>query len=425
MKEEYVQKINDAVESLEDEMISFSKEFFGIQTQNPPGYNYPECAECAGRLMEKLGMDVEYVNVPKELLDEFAPLGEGLPRVSVIGTYKGETLRPNIHFTGHFDVVPEGDGWSTDPYGCKIEDGKMYARGSSDQKSGVVSELFALYAIQKAGIKLKGTYIASTTPDEESGGRAGIGYLVEKGYINKDNTDFCVITECLDVDKVCLGHRGVLNFEIETLGKRSHASMPSAGINAIDNMHLLLDAFDEKIKNLEVMKNESTLPLPPGCRKSTLTTMRIIADDGIINVPASCKIGFDWRLNTGMTVEWAKKQILDICEYLKKTHQNFDYKFRIIYTAEPSLVPSDSEVVNTFLAAGKKYLNRDMSFCISPGSDDQKYIVQQGGMDQCIVYGPGILDIAHKVDEYVYIEDMKTSAKIMALASVELLGTVE
>lgn len=425
MKEEYIKKISDAVESLENEMISFSKEFFGIETQNPPGYNYVECAECAGKLMEKLGMDVEYVRVPDELLDELAPLGIGLPRVSAIGTYKGEALRPNIHFTGHFDVVPEGKGWTKDPYGCTIEDGKMYARGSSDQKSGVVSELFALYAIQKAGIKLKGTYIASTTPDEESGGRAGIGYLVEKGYINKDNTDYCIITECLDVDKVCLGHRGVINFEIETLGKNAHAAMPCEGINAIDNARLLLKAIDETIGSLDVMKNESTLPLPPAFKKSTLTVMRMVADEGIITVPASCKIGLDWRLNPGMSVEWAKQQILGICEKLKKEHKNFDYRFKIVYTADPSLVPDNTDVVNAFLAAGKQYLSKNMGFTISPGSDDQKYIVQKGGMDQCIVYGPGLLDIAHKADEYVYIEDMKNSAKIMALAAVELLGTAE
>ena len=66
-----------------------------------------------------------------------------------------------------------------------------------------------------------------------------------------------------------------------------------------------------------------------------------------------------------------------------------------------------------------------MEFSVSPGMDDQKYVVQKGKLEQCIVYGPGRLTQAHKADECVSIEDMKTSAKIMALAAADLLGVAE
>lgn len=72
----------------------------------------------------------------QERLAEPAPLGEGLPRVSVISYLGDKNRRPNIHFTGHYDGVPEGTGWTTDFYGCEIRNGSIYARGSAEQKTG-------------------------------------------------------------------------------------------------------------------------------------------------------------------------------------------------------------------------------------------------------------------------------------------------
>ena len=419
-------RIDAAVEELGDELVEFAQGFFRIPTQNPPGNNYWECVRYVGRMMEKLGMRVEYVEVPEDRLAELAPHGEGLPRISVIGTYPGAEARPNIHFTGHYDVVPEGDGWSYPPYGAEIHDGKIYARGSSDQKSGVVSELFALYALQKAGIKLRGTYIASTTPDEETGGQAGVGYLVEQGYLNKDNTDYCVVTECLNVDNICIGHRGTLWFEIQLTGKQCHGAMPAEGINAAEHMRLLLNAIDEKIQTLPEMNRVSELPIdPPTSRRTTLANTYVHVGEKVNTVPGFARVGFDWRITPEYTVEWAKEKLFGVLEELKATVPDFKYEYVEFGRMDPTLVPKDTPVVKAFQQAGKDYLGSVPEFSLSPGMDDQRYIVHQGGLEQCIVYGPGPLYIAHKADEFVPIEDMKTSAKIMALAACDLLGVVD
>ncbi len=419
-----VKKIDEAVESLRDELTAFACEIFSIPTQNPPGYNYDKCTQAIGRMMEKIGMEVEYVHVPEERLAELAPKGEGLPRMSVIGTLKGESARPNIHFTGHYDVVPEGKGWTHDPYGCEIVDGNIYARGSGDQKSGIVSELIAAYALQKAGIRLKGTYLASATPDEETGGQAGVGYLVEQGYFTKESTDYCVITECLDVDKVCIGHRGTLWFEIYIKGKQSHGGQPSEGINPIEFIRRLLNTVESDIEPL--IQKPTPLPvMPPACRKTTLTPTIIQAGEKINTVPGDAMIAFDWRLIPEMNLDWAKQQIEAALEKVKQSMPGTDYTIKYIGEDNPTLVPDDTEVVKTFFRNGKEYLGREMSFSVSPGMDDQKYVVQKGGMEQCIVYGPGRLTLAHKADEFANIEEMMASAKIMALSAAELLGVAE
>ena len=419
-----VAAIDEAVEGLTRELVDFSCAVFGIPTQNPPGNNYRKCAETIGAMMKEIGMEVEYVEVPEERLMELAPLGEGLPRVSVVGYLGEKTRRPNIHFTGHYDVVPEGTGWTTDPYGCEIRDGNIYARGSSDQKSGIVSQIFAAYALKKAGLKLKGTFIASATPDEETGGQAGVGYMVEQGYFTKESTDYCVITECLDVDKVCIGHRGTLWFEVNITGKQSHGSMPGEGINALEFAQRLMQTIDEDIRPLIAKPTE--LPVnPPACRMTTLTPTILQAGEKINTVPATCRIGYDWRLVPELSVGWAKDQIIAACEKVKAEMPGSDYSVIWRGADDPTLVPKDTDLVETFFASGKTYLGKEMEFSVSPGMDDQKYVVQKGKLEKCIVYGPGRLTLAHKADEYVNIEEMKTAAKIMALSAVNLLGLEE
>ena len=423
-RENLVAVIDETVEGLTRELVDFSCAVFGIPTQNPPGNNYRKCAETIGAMMEEIGMEVEYVEVPEERLMELAPLGEGLPRVSVVGYLGDKTRRPNIHFTGHYDVVPEGTGWTTDPYGCEIRDGNIYARGSSDQKSGIVSQIFAAYALKKAGLKLKGTFIASATPDEETGGQAGVGYMVEQGYFTKESTDYCVITECLDVDKVCIGHRGTLWFEVNITGRQSHGSMPSEGINALEFAQRLMQTIDEDIRPLIAKPTE--LPVnPPACRMTTLTPTILQAGEKINTVPATCRIGYDWRLVPELSVSWAKEQIIAACEKVKAGMPGSDYSIVWRGADAPTLVPKDTDLVETFFASGKTYLGKEMEFSVSPGMDDQKYVVQKGKLEKCIVYGPGRLTLAHKADEYVNIEEMKTAAKIMALSAVDLLGLEE
>jgi succinyl-diaminopimelate desuccinylase len=64
-------------------------------------------------------------------------------------------------------------------------------------------------------------------------------------------------------------------------------------------------------------------------------------------------------------------------------------------------------------------------FVVSPGSDDQRFVVNDAGIEECIVYGPGQLDQAHVVDESVPIEEVLTAAKVMAVSTADLMGVLE
>ena len=421
LEEDASRLISDAVDSLGDEMVEFLREIVRIPTENPPGRNYPECATVIGRKMEEAGLDVQYVEVPGELLPVLAPHGEGLARPSTIGKLAGPKERPLLHFTGHYDVVPAGDGWSVDPYAATVKERKIYGRGSSDQKSGIAAQIFAIKALLRAGLRLDGTIVSSATPDEETGGFAGLGYLVDKGFITNENTDFCVITECLDVDRICIGHRGTLWLELETRGKQSHGSTPSEGINPIDKMIDLFNAVRHDI--LPGYETVSRYPvMPPACRKSTFTVTMMEAGIKVNMVPPLCRASLDWRLIPEQSVEEAKETLLALCRKMEEKDPEFKWKVREIMSVRPTLVRKDTDVVKAFQEAGKKFLGRIPEFSVSPGSDDQKFVVQKAGMEQCILYGPGPLVLAHMADEFQPIDDLLTGAKVMALAAWKLVG---
>jgi succinyl-diaminopimelate desuccinylase len=309
-----------------------------------------------------------------------------------------------------------------DPWGAEIRAGNVYGRGASDQKSGIAAQVFALAALREAGLVPAGSLAASATPDEETGGFAGLGYLVDLGIISRSNTDYCVITECLDVDSVCLGHRGTLWLELETRGRQCHGSMPSEGVNAITSMLTLLDAVrDEILPGLSVQSRHPVMP--PSCRTGTLEVTMLEAGTKVNVVPARCTATLDWRLIPEQGVGEARAALDALLARLKERDPGFHCEVREIMSVEPTLVPEDTAVVHAFRAAGCEVLGEPLRLSVSPGSDDQKFVVQKAGLEQCVVYGPGPLAAAHKANEFQPIRDLVEGTKVMALAAWSLVGS--
>ena len=107
-----------------------------------------------------------------------------------------------------------GAGWTRDPFGGDVADGRVYGRGACDMKAGIAAAVFAAEGIRRAGVTLNGSVEISGTVDEESGGFAGVAWLAEQGRLHARRTDCVIIPEPLNVDRICIGHRGVYWFEI-------------------------------------------------------------------------------------------------------------------------------------------------------------------------------------------------------------------
>ena len=160
-------RVQSALAAVDAEMIAFLQAITRIPTENPPGREYVDCAALLGAWLERLGYTVAYPTVPEDRLAALAPHGEGLPRVNVVATLPGCPPRPLLHFNGHYDVVPAGDGWSVDPYGAEIREGRIYGRGVSDMKGGIAAQVYAVEALRRAGFVLRGTVEHGFVPDRE------------------------------------------------------------------------------------------------------------------------------------------------------------------------------------------------------------------------------------------------------------------
>ncbi len=134
------------VDALLEEAVEFTAEMVRIPTVNPPGDHYEDCARLIGERLRRGGFEVEYHAA--EGRPEHTPAH---PRVNVVGSRRGDGPGPVVHLNGHFDVVPTGEGWTVDPFGGQVRDGRVCGRGTCDMKAGIAAAVYAAEAIRRAG----------------------------------------------------------------------------------------------------------------------------------------------------------------------------------------------------------------------------------------------------------------------------------
>jgi succinyl-diaminopimelate desuccinylase len=420
------------IESKREEVVALTQALVRIPTINPPGDAYEACARLLGERLKKRGFAVEYIRA------EGAPGDRNShPRVNVVARYEGTSAGECVHFNSHIDVVEAGPGWTTDPFGAEVKNGRIYGRGTCDMKGGLASSVIACEALIEEGTGFPGALEISGTVDEESGGFAGVGYLAERGYFSRPRVHHVIIPEPLGVDRICLGHRGVWWAEVETLGRIAHGSMPFLGDSAINHMGAFIHLLETQLQPRLSSRHTAEPVEPPGARVSTLNinsmhggqVEQVFSLDALSrptgDLPApvvshSCRAVLDRRFIAEENLAAVKAEIVTMLEELKRSRPGFDYGIRDIMSFVPTATPKDAPVVLATARAIARVLGREASYISSPGTYDQKHIVRTGKLDACIAYGPGILDLAHQPDEYVGIQELVDSAKIMALAALSL-----
>jgi succinyl-diaminopimelate desuccinylase len=404
-------------------MVAFAQQLVAIPTVNPPGENYRACAELIGSRLAEFDYEVAYVAA-----EGLAEHTDRYPRINVIGELRHAPARPRLHFNGHFDVVPAGNGWTGDPFAGLVRDGKLFGRGATDQKAGIAASIYAVEAIRRAGVRLTGAMEQSGTVDEESGGFAGMAYLAERGYVTLDRTDFVILTEPLNVDRVCLGHRGVYWFEVATIGRIAHGSMPFLGISAIGKMADFISAIERELQPALSLRTTAMPVEPPAARHPSININSISGGQpaGGFQTPCvadRCEAIFDRRFLIEEPVDQVRGEIHAILRGLAAQDADFRYEMKDLMTVHPAQTDPKSQLVSTMAGAVRDVLGVEPPLIASPGTYDQKHVMRLGHVDQCIAYGPGILHLAHQPDEYCRIDHMLEASKAMALVAMRLLGT--
>ncbi len=414
------------IEDKRDDLVALTRDLIRIPTLNPPGDRYRDICDFLERRLAPNGFDCQLIRATGAPGDS-----DRYPRWNIVARREGTRPGDCVHFNSHTDVVEVGRGWTRDPFGGEVEGDKIYGRGACDMKGGLAASIIAAEAFLEEHPEFAGAIEISGTADEESGGYGGVAYLAEKGFFDPERVQHVIIPEPLNKDRICLGHRGGWWAEIETRGEIAHGSMPFLGDCAIRHMGAVLDAFEDQLYPAMATRRTEMPVVPEGARQSTMNISAIHGGSDELPkdysglpaccVPDSCRIVIDRRYLVEEPFEAVQGEIVGILEGLKADRPRFDYELREINKIIPSMTDRDAPVVTTVAEAVREVLGKEPDFVASPGSYDQKHIDRIGRLKNCIAYGPGVLDLAHKPDEWVGITDMVQSAQVMGRALEKLL----
>ena len=322
----------DRIEDKREDLIALTQDLVRVPTVNPPGRDYRLCAEMIGKRLAVRGFEVKYLRAEGTPGDS-----PRFPRENVVARWQGSRPGPCIHFNGHIDVVPAGEGWTFDPFAADLCDGKIYGRGTCDMKGGLAAAVIAAEALQEAFPNFPGAIEISGTADEESGGWGGVAFMAERGYFSRPRVEHVVIPEPLNVDRVCLGHRGAWWAEVETFGRIAHGAMPFLGDCAVRHMAAFMGRLEADLFPRLAARQTAMPVVPPGARSSTLNINALhggLAEDhdGLPAplVPDSCQLVLDRRFLIEESPEEVRREVVEILEALRVSRPGFRYAIKDI-----------------------------------------------------------------------------------------------
>ena len=410
------------------EIIDLTQELIRIPTLNPPGLHYYDICQFLRTRLTRSEFNCELIRAEGAPADSNA-----FPRFNLIARKDGSFSGACVHFNSHTDVVQVGAGWTIDPFAGIVRDGRVYGRGACDMKGGLATSIVAAEAFVACQPDFAGAIEISATADEESGGFAGVAWLAEKGYFSPEKVQHVIIPEPLNKDRVCLGHRGVWWAELETKGRIAHGSMPFFGDCAVRHMAAILAEMEASLFPLLANKRTEMPVVPAQARQSTLNINSIHGGEPELDddhqgfptpcVPDRCRIVIDRRYLAEESLEEVRDEFTAMLERVTRKRPDLEFELRDLFSVQPTMTDKHAPIVRSVSRAIQEVLGTNPEYVVSPGTYDQKHIDRIGRIRNCIAYGPGILDLAHQPDEWVGIDDMLDSAKVMALSLADLLSS--
>lgn len=409
-----------------DQLVELTQQLIRVPTINPPGQDYLAICDFLEQYLKPFGFSIQRIRAKGALGDS-----DKFPRWNLIARHEGRDSGDCVHFNSHTDVVATGEGWTLDPFAGVILNERVYGRGACDMKGGLAASIIAAVCFIAEHPEYAGAIEISGTCDEESGGFGGVAYLAEKGWFDPARVQHVIIPEPLNKERICLGHRGVWWAEIETKGHIAHGSMPFLGDCAVRHMGAVIEAFEDTLLPRLQTRRTAMPVVPDGARQSTLNINSIHGGldepesdyTGMPSalVPDRCRMVIDRRFLIEEELADVKSELHDILESIKSDRSKFDYEVKELFSVLPTMTKREAPVVMAVADAIRDRLGAEPEYVVSPGTYDQKHIDRIGRLQNCIAYGPGILDLAHQPDEYVGIQDMIDAAQVMGRSLQALL----
>lgn len=402
------------VDSHFDEEVSFLQELVRVPTDTPPGNNAPH-AERTAELLAAMGMNAEKYVVPADLVQ-----AAGLESITnlIVRRHYGEGK--TIALNAHGDVVPPGDGWTHDPYGGEVVDGKMYGRATAVSKSDMATFAFAVRAIESLGAKLAGTVELHFTYDEEYGGELGPGWLLNKGLTKPD-----LMIAAGFSHEVVVAHNGCLQMEVTVHGDMAHAAIPDSGTDAMQGTVQILNAL--YTLNYDYLKVTSNIE---GITHPYLNVGQVNGGTNTNVIPGKVVLKVDRRMipeEDPVEVEASLRHTIEQAAAAFKSPRGgqklrVDVK-RLLLARSMKPLASNQPLVQAIQKHGQTIFGEPIPALGTPLYTDVRLYVEHGIPG--VIYGAGPRTVleshAKRADERLELDDLRRATKVVARTLLDLL----
>ncbi len=379
-----------------ERLVRDLSEMIAIASVNPfdapasPGHREQEFADHYQKSLDDLGLETGRREV-----------ADGRP--NIWGRLKGRGSGPTLMLAGHMDTV--GVEGYDNPFDPVEADGRVYGRGACDMKAALACYLEVVRCLHGSGPELEGDLLIVGLCDEE---HVMIGSS-EFGR-NGPTADFGIVGEPSEL-KLCPAHKGQLGVFFRTRGKAVHSSVPEKGVNAIEHMGEVIHAF--ATYNADLQQTADPHPLCGTGRFS----MNVIRGGDIVSAVADfCEMEVDRRYLPGETVDQIVADYRARLDALSKKIPDFTFEISApTLDVKPLDTPRDSVLVAAVKEAADQALGRPVEMAAFPGGTDAPNL-----KIPCVILGPGSLEQAHSLNEFVEIEQM-VDATAIYLGAVQRL----
>ncbi|MDM7913505.1 MAG: ArgE/DapE family deacylase [Methanotrichaceae archaeon] len=392
-----------------DDLMRVLRDLIAFRTVAPPGSCYHEVVDYLVPIFKSMGFAVEKMVMPHEVFEarcaDARLVGDRVNMRASLDVGAKETLV----IYAHLDVVPPGDGWTTDPFQMVVKDERAYGRGISDCKGSVACLIAALKTLMKTR-KPKYNLSVLLTTDEEVGGYSGLCYLTDVGLVKGD------YMLCMDgfSDDVVIGSNGIITWEAVVHGKAAHSGSSFLGVNAVEKSLPLMEALMDLKRS--VQSRRSALAASSALEAVGLTNLMPMLNITMINggikeniVPDRCVLRGDRRVIPEESMEEAMEEIEKTVKAL-----DIDLDLRFFPGYPPMSVNPDHSWVADVRGAVERATGFVPRLSGSQGSLDQAYATDKTGIPTC-VYGVGrqIESNIHSPDENVRLSDLEGFARFL------------
>ena len=407
-----------------DEQVQFFQKLVQVPTDTPPGNNAPH-AERTAVLLQELGYEAEKHVVPEADVKAYGM--ESITNLIVrrpFGDNGSAGSGRTIALNAHGDVVPPGEGWSHDPYGGEIVDGKMYGRATAVSKCDFSTFTYALRALEAVAKPRQGAVELHFTYDEEFGGLLGPGWLLEKGLTKPD-----LMVAAGFSYEVVVAHNGCLQMEITVHGKMAHAAVPHTGVDALQAaVAIMNDLYAENTKYQQVTSKVA------GIKHPYLNIGQINGGTNTNVIPGKVVLKIDRRMipeenpievekNIRAVIAQAAERFNQQRGYTGDDAVRIDIKRLLLANAMTPLA-GNQPLVDAIQTHGEAVFGEKPPAVGTPLYTDVRLYVERGIPG--VIYGAGPRTVleshAKRADERLDLQDLRRATKVVARMLHDLLG---